>query len=192
MRIALDLDGVLVNFTKAACKQMGEPYPSKLVFPSYSWIFDKYGKHSCYKRMRGHHFWTGMEKYPWADRIVDLVDDFAKGKWTFLTKPMRDPYCFSGKAEWIMKNYPMHMDKLTIISGPKKEFVRSRFDILIDDKPENISEWKEAGGSPFYWHEISDDMDQSFVDERLEKLEEHLTACHELCYNDEFLKHHSI
>jgi len=174
MRIALDLDGVLVNFTKAACKKMGEPYPSKLVFPSYSWIFDKYGKQSCYKRLRGHHFWVEMEKYPWADKLVSLVDELSDGNWMFLTKPMRDPYCFSGKAEWLMKHYPQYMDRLTIISGPKEEFVRNMYDILIDDKPENIQEWSKSGGSPFYWHEVSDDIDDEVIEERLEKLKKHI------------------
>lgn len=150
---------------------MGEPYPSQTVFDNYSWIFDKYGKHSCYKRMQGHLFWTSMEKFPWSDRLIQIVDKATEGNWVFLTKPMADPYCYSGKAEWIRKHYPQFSNKLCIVAAPKMYFARDQYDILIDDKPSNIDEWKIAGGTPLLWQEISADFDPKGVDFVLDNLE---------------------
>ena len=176
MRVALDLDGVIVNFTKQGCKVMGEPYPSNFVFSHYSWLFDKYGKHSCYKRMKGHPFWTTMEKFPWSDRLIKMVDTVTEGNWIFLTKPMADPYCYSGKAEWIRTHYPRYEKKLVICAANKNNFARNQFDVLIDDKIENITDWNTAGGTGLFWQELSDDIDNQILESQLEVVETFLKS----------------
>lgn len=170
MRIRLDMDGVIANFTKQACKTMGEPYPSEHVFTNYSWLFDKHGKHSCYKRMKGHLFWTSVEAFPWATDMINMVDEESKGNWMFLTKPMVDPYCYSGKAEWVMKYARQHLDKLCIIAADKSNVVRDKKDVLIDDKIGNIESWNAAGGTGYFWEEISDDFNTEAVESRLLQL----------------------
>jgi len=150
---------------------MGEPYPSNYVFKTYSWVFDKYGKHSCYKRMRGHLFWTSIEKFPWAERLINIVDRTTNGDWVFLTKPMADPWCFSGKAEWIHKHFPQHDKRLVICAANKANFARNQYDVLIDDKIENVQDWEKAGGTPLFWQEISDDYDPKGVDFVLDNVE---------------------
>lgn len=174
MRVNLDMDGVIANFTKQACKVMGEPYPSNTVFKDYSWVFDKHGKHSCYKRMKGHHFWLEVEPFPWTQKLIDIVDKESDGNWMYLTKPMVDPFCYSGKAEWIMKHRRNTLDKLTIIGSGKHHVARNVFDVLIDDKIGNCEDWTKAGGSAYFWEEISDDYDPEFVQQRLKHLTQYL------------------
>jgi len=170
------MDGVIANFTKQGAKVMGEPYPSKFVFRQYSWIFDKHGKSSCYKRMKGHLFWTEIESFPWTQQLIDLIDKETNGDWMYLTKPMVDAYCYSGKAEWIMKHRRETLNKLCIIGAGKHNVVRDVKDILIDDKIENCQDWVKAGGSAYFWEEISDDFDPAIVQQRLEHLTNYLRA----------------
>jgi hypothetical protein len=167
MRVKLDMDGVITNFTKAACKLMGEPYPSNEQLADYGWLFRKCGDAKCYSRLKGHLFWTSMEKFPWADELIDIVDTESKGNWIFLTKPMIDPYCYSGKAEWIMKHYRSHLNKLTIIGADKSLLVKNNKDVLIDDHPKNVANWTNAGGSTFQWVEARDDTDPLSIKVRL-------------------------
>lgn len=167
MRVALDMDGVIANFTKQACKVLGEPYPADKELADYGWLFAKYGDPTCYKRIKGHLFWTSIEKFPWSDELIDIVDEETKGNWIFLTKPMIDPYCYSGKAEWLMNNYRRHLNKLCIVGADKSNLVRNPKDVLIDDHPKNIGLWEKAGGSTIFWTEIGSDFDQEKVKERL-------------------------
>lgn len=170
MRVALDLDGVITNFTKQSCKALGEIYPATEELADYGWLFNKYGDATCYKKLKGHLFWVTMEKFPWADKLIDIVNEETKGNWIFLTKPMVDPYCYSGKAEWIMHHYRKYLNKLTIIGADKANFVRSNKDVIIDDHPKNVANWAAAGGTPIKWVEIGDQFDSAQVETRLENI----------------------
>jgi 5'(3')-deoxyribonucleotidase len=180
MRVKLDMDGVLVNFTKAACKLLGEPYPQdEKTLTDYGWLFRKVGDAKCYSRLKGHHFWATLEKFPWADELIDIVDTESKGNWIFLTKPMIDAYCYSGKAEWIMKNYRSYLNKLTIIGADKSLLVKDHKDVLIDDHPKNVANWKEAGGSIIHWTELGDEHNPDAVKERLNQVRQQLIQIRE-------------
>jgi hypothetical protein len=173
------MDGVIANFTKQACKYMGEPYPATEELADYGWLFDKHGREKCYARLRGHLLWTSIEKFPWADRIIDIVDTESRGDWIFLTKPMIDPYCYSGKAEWMMKHYKQHLKKLTIIAEDKARLVRDSKDVLIDDHPKNVASWRMAGGTPYYWTEVGDQYNPQMIEERLNNLRQTLIQIRE-------------
>lgn len=174
MRVFLDMDGVVANFTKAACKVLDEPYPADQHLNDYGWLFEKHGDARCYSKIKGHLLWTSIEKFPWSDDLVHLVDKVSDGNWIFLTKPMIDPWCYSGKAEWIMKNYRSYLKKLTIIGEDKSMFVRNKDDILIDDHPKNIKNWLDAGGSTFHWTEYGAQYNPEEVQKRLYDLEQFL------------------
>lgn len=168
------MDGVIANFTKQACKTMGEPYPATEELADYGWLFRKYGDASCYKRLKGHLFWSSIEKFPWADELIDIVDEESKGNWIFLTKPMIDQYCYSGKAEWMMNHYRKYLKKLTIIAEDKSNLVRGPRDVLIDDHPKNVDLWSKAGGPTIFWTEVGDQYDPEKIKLRLTKLRESL------------------
>jgi len=179
MRVKLDMDGVIANFTKGACKVLGEPYPETEDLSDYGWLFTKHGEAKCYSRIKGHLLWTSLEKFPWADKLIDIVDTESRGDWIFLTKPMIDPWCYSGKAEWMMKHYRRYLKRLTIIGEDKSLLVKDRKDVLIDDHPKNVKNWVDAGGSVFHWTEVGDKFDPEAIDSRLETLRQTLIQIRE-------------
>lgn len=168
------MDGVIANFTKSACKVLGEQYPENDVLADYGWLFEKAGDAKCYSRIKGHLFWASIEKFPWADELIDIVDTESKGDWIFLTKPMIDPYCYSGKAEWMMKHYRKYLNKLTIIGADKSLMVKNAKDVLIDDHPKNVKNWSDAGGSIYHWIEVRDDTSPISISERLADVKQFL------------------
>lgn len=173
LRVFLDFDGVICAFTKSACRVMGEPYPSNYTFHNYSWLFDKKGRQNCYKAMRGHDFWSTMELFPWAKDMVDIVNKTTNGNWYFLTKSMsNDHQCLSGKSEWLHKHFPNYTDRLCVLSGGCKKsiFVRGKKDVLIDDCLYNCHDWRNNGGSIYFWEEVSMDYNKLLIDKRLEHL----------------------
>lgn len=179
MRVKLDIDGVIANFTKSACKTMGVPYDAKAELSDYGWLFRQCGDAACYKKIKGHLFWTSIEKFPWADELVDIVDRESKGNWAFLTKPMVDQYCYSGKAEWVMAHYRKHLQRLIILNGDKSLMVRDRKDVLIDDHPKNVSQWEAAGGTKIHWIEVGDQYDSGVIKLRLENIRQQLIQIRE-------------
>ncbi len=179
MRVKLDIDGVLANFTKQACKTMGEPYNATEELSDYGWLFRKFGDAACYKKLKGHLFWTSIEKYPWADELVRIVDKESKGNWAFLTKPMVDQYCYSGKAEWVMTHYRRHLNRLIILNGDKSLMVKDRKDVLIDDHPKNVARWEAAGGTKIHWVEVGSEYDNSSIQARLESIKQQLIQIRE-------------
>jgi 5'(3')-deoxyribonucleotidase len=119
-------------------------------------------------------FWADLEKFPWSDEIVKLVSQSGKD-WRFLTKPMKTPACFHGKAEWMFNHYPRHWDRMHIGGGTKSYACRDLGDLLIDDAEENIFEWENSGGSVFHWKEITDDYVGDWKG-RIQKLKEVIYA----------------
>ena len=179
----LDLDGVIANFAKRVVVDMwGEKLPENSYIDSFQ-IDKVYGKtkREFYKSCDGFDFWHGIEKYPWADDLVEIVDESMKGNWKFLTSPMRNDGCFSGKAAWVRRYFPKHFSKLIIcglggdhnneVSRLRKAVLcRSENDYLIDDSPKNIAPWRSAGGSYYYWEEVTSDFDLEVIDRRLEHI----------------------
>lgn len=169
--IYLDIDGVLANWTKSMCLGLGYPYPKNTEFETSYWLRDHFSRKQIDDVADSVEFWQNIELYPWADEIVEIVDK-CSDKWFFLTKPMPFSSCWHGKALWIMKHFPKHLDKLIIITGSKSKCCQGGDTILIDDCKKNIFEWEKSLGSSFYWKEITSDY--KYPSERLDKLERFL------------------
>lgn len=173
-RVFLDIDAVIANWTKPACEATGVDYPKNFEFPNQEWLSSKVGVKEIQKACENLQFWSNLEKYPWSDGIVKTVSQSGK-EWRFLTKPMKTPHCFAGKAEWMFKHYPRYWDKMWIVTGSKSAVCRGEGDLLIDDFEKNISEWREANGSVFHWKEITDDYTGGW-EKRIENLKEVIYA----------------
>lgn len=158
-RIFLDVDGVIANWSKSICENLKVEYPKNQIFPYQRWLAEVIDVKDIYQYTNTFEFWDKLEKFPWSDGLVNLVDKSGI-EWRFLTKPMKAPNCFSGKASWIMKNYPKHWEKLWIATGTKSAICRGEGDLLIDDDVEkNLVEWEERGGISFHWNEMTPDYD---------------------------------
>jgi 5'(3')-deoxyribonucleotidase len=174
MRLFLDIDGLIANLIKSTCKRLDIKYPKNQIL-EYGWILPRLEESGrnishAYKIWSKEEIWENCELYPWSKKIVSLVYKYDK-KFRFLTKPTMSPECYSGKAKWIKKHFGRHLNKLIICNGSKAILCRGLGDLLIDDCPKNIKEWQDAGGSTFYWKEVTDDFDVSL---RLIELEDKL------------------
>ena len=140
--INLDLDEVLVDNYKSVTKFKNIEYPY-----SKPENLGKYEIHAMVGQEWAEYWesitedqWANMDKFPWADDLVNMVLSIEKQlkglvKLRFITAPVFTTACFAGKMRWIEKHYPKLKYRLCI-AGDKQDFV-SHDDILIDDSEKN-------------------------------------------------------
>ncbi|MDD9899896.1 MAG: hypothetical protein OXT65_02835 [Alphaproteobacteria bacterium] len=95
-----------------------------------------------------HNWWASMPEFDGARNFLDDIKSIAPFK--FLTGPMLNDGCFSGKAAW-MKKFRPDRDKfavmdLIICPSKDKHLLAGPTRILIDDRESNCNDWREAGG----------------------------------------------
>ena len=152
MRVFLDVDGVLADFTMGAHRKMGIdldynnwPYPKGpegwdwqhclgMTFEELSEICD-------------FEFWKGL---PWTSDGRDILRVILKfveqGNITLLTTPMPHVMSASGKMAWIEKNLPAYKWHTLISSGKKDILAGVPDSILVDDSQNNVDAWRGVGG----------------------------------------------
>lgn len=160
MKIFLDVDGVIADFSSELCKKLDIEYDASAAHEDYWWIEKLAPRGRIYKAMRGEEFWRSLKPYPWAKDLVKLVNELTDGNWRFLTKATTDGGCHSGKYEWIRENFGRDLNRLTICQGPK-EFYAHNGVILVDDKKEAILEFEKEGGYGYHWVEVGPQGDVS-------------------------------
>lgn len=167
-KVALDLDGVLANFCKAAAEKMGRHYPQEPFAVPNLWLDDD--KKALWKSCRGHDFWVNIEPFPWAKKLIRIVNSNCND-WRFITKPSVDAGAYSGKFEWITKHTKGAVKEgtryLWLVNGCKSYACTGPHHLLIDDNDENCAKWKEAGGTVYQWTEISANWPEKEVEKRL-------------------------
>ena len=89
-RIFLDVDGVITNWSKSICEKLKVEYPKNTTFPYQRWLAEKINVNDIFPHTDTFEFWESLEKFPWSDRLVNLVNDTGI-EWRFLTKPMENP-----------------------------------------------------------------------------------------------------
>lgn len=168
------MDDVLVDF-KSAC-----PDSSDLNHPSTEL--------SPQQRELKRQFWLNIEKQPefWAklpiNKDIKLMLSKAKsvGEIFVLSKTPGAKHFVNGqkyvdyvkdeKRKWILKNLGEYFDKehIIICSGKKGELIKpTKTDILVDDRPENITEWESHGGTGILFLKASDIIKKLLIINRL-------------------------
>ena len=153
MNIYFDMDGVLVDFEAVTGDVKDLNHPSSELSPE--------------KRAEKKQFWLNIEQNPdfWADipvmeNIKDLLNVAkSKGEIFVLSKTPSAKHFVAGqdyvdfvaseKRKWILKKLGNFFDNehIIICDGDKGKLIQpSVNDILIDDRPENITEWQLCGG----------------------------------------------
>jgi len=135
-KIFCDMDGVLTNFDT----RFKSINPEKLSPTQYT---NKYGVSKFWDIItkEGVGFWVGME---WMSDGKELWDFIKDKQPTLLSAPSRDPSSRLGKRLWVKNNIPG--TKLVLASAEKKQNYSGTNKILIDDRPDNITQWKSKGG----------------------------------------------
>lgn len=140
--ILLDMDGVLVDFSGAACALHGKPGTEILSWDMWNYLGletedDFWGKIDAV----GVDFWTGLNKYPWFDQLFALLSGYP---WTIATTPSKDPTSAYGKRVWLGQQFGR--DFTNYMLGKQKHLLAKPGVLLIDDSDKNIRLFREAGG----------------------------------------------
>ena len=154
LRIFLDLDGVICYWLKSAAKTCNvdiEDQKTRDALKNGKRLESFVGGDEKMWHMideEGDEWWENIEKLPWADDLIDLLKKHTK-ELSFLSSPSNSPLCYSGKAKWIIKNYP-EMSK-DVFLGCKKHRVANPNILLIDDTDKKVKQFRKYGGHAFKW-----------------------------------------
>ena len=140
--IYLDMDGVLADFFGGIQKFYGVEHWKML-------------KEDQILGVKGTDFFYKLDPFESAHKLVEHVKTVAwqnEMHWGVNTSPLRGDMMNSAywKRRWLEAEGIMpDVDKL-VITGRKEQYAVNKFDgspnILIDDKPTNITRWQEKGG----------------------------------------------
>jgi hypothetical protein len=143
IRLFLDMDGVLTDFT-GACEKLGDD----MMF----WYSND--KELFWKKIAsaGIEFWSEM---PWMPGGKELHGFFrSSGFFPTILSALPGPerkkaltYAREGKIKWLRKELgPSYAETAILCCRPEKALQSGAARVLIDDNSENIREWEEAGG----------------------------------------------
>ena len=149
----LDMDGVIADFDEYATRVFGTLPGTHGIYPDEQW-----NKIAENKRL-----YRDLKKTSYADRIVEECKDLALIKgWNFIfltavPKGNDVKWAFYDKIVWAQTYYP----GIPVHFGPYS-FDKWRHcqpgDILLDDRPSNIEEWRVAGGIAIHHTDIDATM----------------------------------
>ena len=142
MRIYLDIDGVVADFNKGVKQWLTSEYPDNITkYPEHEWNIIK--KHD--------RLYRDLEVKPGAYELVEWCTNYCNrtnNELFFLTAaPIDDdmPFAFYDKVLWGQRFFP----DIPVFFGPKSKDKHKHYkegDILIDDRPGNITDWQNVGG----------------------------------------------
>ena len=133
--IYCDMDGVLTDFSSRF------EYFSGMLPDEY---VSKYGELKFWDLIDqkiGDGFWSGME---WTQDGKQLWNYIKKYTPILLSAPSDDPSSRLGKKQWVKKH--LSKTKLILSKASEKKNYSGNSHILIDDRIDNIQDWKNEGG----------------------------------------------
>ena len=132
-----DMDGVLTDFDKRF-KSLNPEHLSAAQYQAKNGVEKFWDFIDVDNKIK---FWVGMEWMPDGKELWDYIKDKQP---TLLSAPSRNPASRLGKRLWVKNNIPG--TKLILKPAPEKQELAQPNAILIDDKEDNIQQWKDAGG----------------------------------------------
>ena len=167
IRIAFDMDGVLVDFERGIKDAFGAEYPKEHLPDEefYAWresLFDKIGN-------KGVLFWESLprlpgylELYKEAKSIthdIRFITAWPKAWTDFRLKDQ----CRFGKKAWLLRHLGFDASMRINMSYAHEKYWYCEsdryFDVLIDDRDSTIEEWNSAGGHAIHYTSFESAMD---------------------------------
>lgn len=131
-KIYCDMDGVLVDFIKGYFELTGKDISGEFHTDKTFWDPINTG---------GVDFWVDLEWTPDGKQLWDYIKKYDP---ELLSSPSRANDSRVGKRLWVKRELPD--SHLILRSASKKQEFANPNTILIDDRPSNIEQWKDAGG----------------------------------------------
>lgn len=149
----LDCDGVIADFRKHSLDCIGvsedELGGGKDKYCFFDWLEEKKRK-ELFKHFERQDFWETIPKYPWSDMLVDFC--LEHGNVLVMTWAWDSaPGSFAGKHAWFQKHYPELPHWIGCHSASRNIAALAPRTILVDDRQENVSAFRDAGGMAFLW-----------------------------------------
>jgi hypothetical protein len=89
----------------------------------------------------GANFWINLDWMPDGEQLWKYIKNYSP---SILSAPSREKSSRVGKEIWIRTNIPG--TELILKPAPEKQELAEPNAILIDDRKDNIQQWKDAGG----------------------------------------------
>lgn len=147
-KILLDIDGVLNNFIRGACKIFNRDYDSLISsWPLGIWNMEvalNIPASEFYSTIdhAGIDFWANLPEFSHTRSMIKFCQDLAP---TYLvTTPTLDPSCHHGKMIWIQNVFGRNFKDYVLT--PRKELCAAPYHVLVDDNEENIKKFIINGG----------------------------------------------
>ena len=154
--IFLDMDGVLADFFGGIEKRYGVDH--------WKSIQDREIK---FAELRNTDFFFSLEPFKRAYELTQYVTKLAGFEnYGICTSPLRGDRdnCAYWKRRWLEKHHMMPYIGNLIITANKHKYVWDQVSrnpsILVDDKPENIKRWRDAGGIGIRYQANEDDLEE--------------------------------
>ena len=180
-KVFLDMDGVISDWLGSACKlcdiDLLDEEIRKELKANDGFLDDYVDEKTLWKNIEdaGVGFWENLELFPWSKklykRLEEEADEFAilssPGKFTEIAS-----VACNGKVSWLDNHFG---NKENYIFAYKKFLCASDDAILVDDSPNKINPFIEAGGHGFLWPNPLDLCDgDADVDDTIEELIEYI------------------
>jgi 5'(3')-deoxyribonucleotidase len=142
----LDMDGVVADWDTAASQFLGRPQRAPDDLTHYKNSPEEWARIKTQAR-----FYRTLPLMPRSAELVDLARRYRDGLgWNllFLTAVPKDddvPWAYYDKVLWAQEHFP----DVPVHFGPHSWDKRKHCkpgDILVDDRPDNCSQWIESGG----------------------------------------------
>ena len=146
-----DMDGVLTDFDKRF-KSLNPEHLTAAQYQAKNGIEKFWDFIDVDNKIK---FWVGMEWMPDGKVLWDYIKDKQP---TLLSAPSRNPASRLGKRLWVKNNIPG--TKLILASAEKKQNYSGKDKILIDDRPDNIEQWRARGGKGILHVNAQDTINQ--------------------------------
>jgi 5'(3')-deoxyribonucleotidase len=134
-KIYCDMDGVLTDFDNQFKKYTGV---SPDVYTKTHSTTEFWGE----IEKAGIGYWVGMNWMPEGKKLWNFIKKYDV---EILSAPSRSKLSVDGKKMWV-KTMLKPRPKLNLVRAVEKQKFTTPNSILIDDKVENINQWKSAGG----------------------------------------------
>jgi len=167
--IYLDMDGVIADFFGGIERKFGIDHWKQLDF-----------KEVVFAQLKYTDFFYRLPTFDTSDELVRRVKLLAwenEIDWGICSSPLRgdDHNSAYWKRQWLQLFDYMPKVHNCIFTSNKHKYAWSEIDrkpnILIDDKPENIMKWENAGGLGIRYQANEDDFEEYLIPELLEALD---------------------